>query len=393
MKNVEHRSPTKKELLDLKKQLEIIEKSEMTHQAFIGFDGFVDQIQKAVKKKRGGNNTFFGSIQEFSKHISSLAGKSGQIELITTKTKLGGNAPILSNALGELKVKSFCIGSMGFPLINPLFQNLAPTIEVLSVNAPGNSQAIEFNDGKLIFSDLSEFVNYDWSYIKKNADIDKIRNAVKSCNLIALVDWSNLPNATNIWQGLLDDVIKVANRKNLYFLFDLCDPSRRDATEVDQMLDLISSFSPYGKVTLALNENEAIKIWMALNDYDQDGRREPPSLMDIGAFLDYTLTIDTLLIHPIDRTIVYHKSSVLELMGHLVKDPKIQTGGGDNFNAGYCLGLLNGLSVAQRVLLGIATAGTYIQNGKSPSIKDLIDYLNNWASEIEIPQDFNTVAV
>jgi len=392
-RNIEHRSPTKREILELKKQLDNIEKSGTDRQVFIGFDGFVDKIQKAVKKKSGGNNAFFSNIEEFSKHVGSLAGRSGQIELVTTQTKAGGNAPILSNALGKLNVKSLCLGSMGSPVINPLFQNLTPSTQLLSVNEPGKSQAIEFSDGKLILSDVSGFVNYDWSHIKRNVDLEKIHDVFKSCDLVALVDWSNLLNGTNIWQGLLDDVIKVVNRKDYYFLFDLCDPSKKSAIDVDEILDLISSFSLYGTVTLALNENEAIKIWMALNGYDQGDRCNPPSLMDIGAFINYTINVDTLLIHPIDRTLAFQKNNILELMGRLVKEPKVQTGGGDNFNAGYCLGLLNGLSIDQRVLLGIATAGTFVQNGVSPSIKDLINYLNTWAIEIGMRQDLNTLAV
>lgn len=391
-KNIEHRSPAKEELLRLKEQLEAIEKSKPVHQVFVGFDGFVDKIQKAVKKKSGDNSIYFSSIQEFSKHISSLAGRSGQIELVTTQTKAGGNAPILCNALGELNVKSFCVGSLGTPVVDPLFQGLASKAEVLSINAPGRSQAIEFNDGKLIFSDLSGFVNYDWNFIKKNADLEKIRDAVRSSNLVALVDWSNLANATNIWQGLLDDVIKVVNRNDLYFLFDLCDPSRKDAMEIDEMLDLVSSFSHYGKVTIALNENEATKIWMALNGYEQNARNSPPCLMDIGAFINYTVTVDTLLIHPRDRTLAFQKNNMLELDGRFVKEPKVQTGGGDNFNAGYCLGLLNNLPMEQCVLLGISNAGAYVQNGKSPALRDLISYLNVWAMEVEMPKDSHSLA-
>lgn len=391
-KKSEQRSPVKKDLLKLKEWLSTIREPGKKHKAFIGFDGFVDKIQKAVKMKGCGNPVFFNSIQEFSKHIGSLSGRSGQIELVTTKTKAGGNAPILSSALGELNVKSFCIGSMGSPSISPLFQNATPGAEVLSVNNPGNSQAVEFDDGKIILSDLSGFINYDWGYIKRNVDLKTIRDSISSCDLVALVDWSNLPNATDIWKGLLDDVIKVVNHKDLYFLFDLCDPSRRDPLEIDEMLDLISSFSPYGKVTLALNENEARKIWIALSSHDQvAGLNNSPTLMDIGSFIFYTMTIDTLLIHPIDRVFAFQKNNTIELMGRLVEKPKIQTGGGDNFNAGYCLGLMSELPIDQRMLLAMATSGAYVQNGKSPRINDLVSYLEIWVNEIERRKGFDAL--
>lgn len=391
-RNTERRSSARTDLLRLKEWLESTLKSDTGHQVFIGFDGFIDKIQKAVKQKGNDNNIFFDSIHEFSEHIDSLTGRSGQIELVTTQTKAGGNAPILSAALGELNVKSFCVGSMGFPTINPLFQSITPQAEISSINAPGNSQAVEFNDGKIILSDLSGFANYDWKYIKKTAGLEKIRNSITSCNLVALVDWSNLPNATEIWQGFLNDIIKVVNRKDLYFLFDLCDPSGKGPMEIDEILDLISSFSDYGKVTLALNENEARRICVALTGCDEAANTNYfPTLVDIGSFIYYTMSVDTLLIHPIDKAIAFQKHKTTELTARLVKEPKVQTGGGDNFNAGYCLGLMNVLPIDQCMLLGIITAGAYVQNGKSPCINDLISYLDNWAYEIEKRKDFDAL--
>lgn len=388
-KNSELRSATK---TDIRKLIAHLGNVGRSGTVFVGFDGFVDKIQKAVKKKKDGQNIFFNSIEEFSKHLGSLSGKSGQIELVTTRTKAGGNAPILSAALAELNIKSFCIGAMGFPSVGPLFQGLTPMSEISSINSPGNSQAIEFNDGKIILSDLSSFTNYDWGYVKKNAGLDNLRNTIELCNVVALVDWSNLPNATNIWQGLLDDVIKVGTQSDFCFLFDLCDPSKKDAAEINEILKLISSFTPYGKVTLALNENETRKIGMALNhnEGDQDGSSQ---LADIGRFIYDSMEIDTLLIHPIDRALAFQKNQIIELRGRLVKEPKVQTGGGDNFNAGYCLGLLTGMSIDQCMLLSIVTAGVYVQNGKSPSVNDLIHYLNNWEMEIEKHEDLNAVAV
>jgi sugar/nucleoside kinase (ribokinase family) len=54
------------------------------------------------------------------------------------------------------------------------------------------------------------------------------------------------------------------------------------------------------------------------------------------------------------------------------------TGGGDNLNAGFCLGLLNNLSIEECMLAGMATSGAYVQNGFSPSMDDLIEYLKTY---------------
>jgi sugar/nucleoside kinase (ribokinase family) len=63
--------------------------------------------------------------------------------------------------------------------------------------------------------------------------------------------------------------------------------------------------------------------------------------------------------------------------GKLVEEPKILTGGGDNFNAGYALGCLMELEMEERLLLGMGCSGTYIQNGKSPDLSELGEYLES----------------
>ena len=49
----------------------------------VGFDGFVDYVIRPVKTRVDENNcTYFPTIDQFGDKISSLAGRSGNIELI-----------------------------------------------------------------------------------------------------------------------------------------------------------------------------------------------------------------------------------------------------------------------------------------------------------------------
>lgn len=353
---------------------------------FVGFDGFVDKIMKAVKQKHADKNDYFSTIQEFASRINSASGKSGQIELVLERTKLGGNAPILSNTLGKLGVSSYCAGTLGLPDRHPIFSSMDRKCEVISLQNPGDSTAIEFNDGKIILSELSAFNNYDWNFVKNSSEIDRIKKGVAESQIVAFVDWVNLPYSSEIWEGILDDIIKPTGRHDFYFLFDLCDPSKKTAIQIDEILDTISDFSVYGKVTLGLNENETLKIWSAIRGVNYDDpadRLKVPNVKQAGAELYKALNIDYLLVHPIDRTIVFHQQGVIELPGRLVKKPKVLTGGGDNLNAGYCLGLLLDLPIKQCMLLGMAVSGSYIENGSSPDMKSAIHYIEKWIHELK----------
>ena len=377
-------------LADLQQRLEILSKTRMGKRVFVGFDGFVDNIKQAVKQKKNFKTVYFKTLGEFADRISSASGKSGQVEMVTEKVKLGGNAPIFSNTLGKLGIRSYCVGSLGYPKKHPVFAGINDKCQVISVLDPGESDAIEFDDGKIIFSELSVFDHYDWKYIKNTVGLEKIRKPILESSLLAFVDWVNLPHASDIWVGVLDDIIKPSGRKDFLFLFDLCDPSKKTTEQIDEVLDLISCFSFCGKVTLGLNENETLKIWAAIKGVDSNDaeeKRKIPPVKEAGDFLYKAMNIDCLLIHPIDRTIVFHQRETLELQGRLVTKPKVLTGGGDNLNAGYCLGLLSGLSLSQCMVLGMAASGAYIQNGNSPDIRAIINYINVWMDDLAIKPD------
>jgi hypothetical protein len=348
---------------------------------FVGFDGFIDKIKKAVKHKRNATFDYYKTIPEFASRIQEISGRSGQIELVTQRVKLGGNGPILSNALGKFGVQSTCIGSIGYPQIHPVFSDLHKNCQSIGVLNPGESEAIEFDDGKIILSELSIFDQYDWNYVKERLDLERIRKVTADVKLMAFVDWVNLPHSSLLWEGFLNDVIKPSGRMDFVFLFDLCDPSKKSKEEIDDVLHLISRFSFYGKVTLGLNENETLKIWSALNRSVESTKM--PSLMEAGEFIFKTLNIDCLLIHPVDRTIVFHKTGIIEMQGRVVMNPKVLTGGGDNLNAGFILGLLTDLPLPQRMLLAMAASGAYVENGVSPCLRDIENYLVRWKREIQ----------
>lgn len=376
---------TDKLLLQLSRKLGQLKSTSSTKKAFVGFDGFVDLVKKAVKQRRTEEIIYYETLTDFADRIKQAAGKSGQIELVTKKVKLGGNAPILSNALGKLGVASYCAGSMGYPKLHAVFSAMNERCKIISLLDPGESQAVEFSDGKLILSELSVFHRYNWNYINNSPEIHQIRRAIVDCSLIAFVDWANLSLASNIWDGVLHDIIKPSGRKDFNFLFDLSDPSKKTVQQVDEVLDLISSFSHYGSVTLGLNENETLRIWCAIHGVDITNPAEKPKVPDVreaGDGIFKAMKIECLLVHPIDKAIAFCKKETIECIGRLVPHPKVLTGGGDNLNAGYCFGLLNGLPIEQCVLLGVAASGAYIQNGESPDVNSIIEYIETWRGEL-----------
>lgn len=391
-------------ITSLIKSLRYYQESGREFKALVGFDGYVDKIQKVVKSKNGTTSVYFDTITQIADFMATFAGKSGQIEIRNLELKLGGNAPIMANALGALGIKNTCIGTMGYPDLNNVFEEMNPNCEVISIAEPAQTNALECNDGKLIFSEVSTFEQLTWTYVAAIAGIDNLTKWIYESQLISFVDWANLNHCTDIWQGILEDIIENLNpapsekernayyfsSKNLFngdsngmrhknFFFDLGDPSKRSKEEILAALAIINRYKPYGKVTLCLNENEAQELYVSL----EGENLENTDLQTIIKYIFSKMSVHQVVVHPTDRSIICNKNGIFEVKGRLIPSPRILTGGGDNFNAGFCLGLVLDLPINQTMLLGMANAGAYMTNGVSPEMEDLIGYLEVWAEEIE----------
>ena len=70
--------------------------------AFVGLDGFVDEILHVVDKRESAERyTRLPTIQQFSERLAAAAGRSTNVELVSQLIKLGGNGPIMANALAS----------------------------------------------------------------------------------------------------------------------------------------------------------------------------------------------------------------------------------------------------------------------------------------------------
>ena len=68
--------------------------------AFVGLDGFVDEILHVVDKRYDAVRfDRIPTIAAYAQRLAAAAGRSTNVELVNVLTKLGGNGPIMANAL------------------------------------------------------------------------------------------------------------------------------------------------------------------------------------------------------------------------------------------------------------------------------------------------------
>lgn len=347
--------------------------------AFVGLDGFVDEIIHAVDTRQNAEQyTRLEMISDFGDRIKEAAGKSTNIEMVNQKTKLGGNGPIMANALATLGLKVTYVGALGYPNLHPVFKPFAERAEVHSIADSGRTDAVEFLDGKVMLVKSYSLKDITWANIQERFGRDRFEAAFKQSSLIGFVNWTMIPYMSDIWESLLSEFCPRLGGTRRRIFFDLADPQKRCAEDIQRALKLITQFQEHFDVTLGLNEKESVEIAEVLQI--PHGDHSPAGLAKMGREIYCRLNIDTLVVHPVTYAFAIRENNVATISGPRVTKPLITTGAGDHFNSGFCVGQLLGLDTAACVLLGVSTSGYYVRTAQTPTLSDLAGLLRNWPS-------------
>jgi len=331
----------------------------------VGFDGFVDLVIRPVKTRTDEKTfTYFPTIDQFGEKITSLAGRSGNIELIVNSTDFGGCGPHFANGVANMGVECTCIGAMGYPEKNTVFA-LNPNCKTISISEPGYSYVFEFGDGKIIMSDIEKISQLRWNDLIERISVEEMVAHFDDADIITLVNWSYLVHFHEIYEQFLEQVMPRLSKKDRKIYIDIADCAKRQPEEIKRALKMFGCYSEYAPTYLGLNKSEAMVMHSILCEGEYAG-----SLPTARAIKEYS-GIGTVVIHPVDSSAAVFDGGEIEVQGVLCENPKKTTGGGDNFNSGFCAGLLAGLDVKSCLISGMTTSYLYVKNGKCNSFEDI----------------------
>lgn len=346
--------------------------------AFLGLDGFVDEIFHVVDKRESAEKyTRLTTITKYAERMAAAAGKSTNVEMVSLMVKLGGNGPIMANALASFGLKISYLGNLGFPNMHPIFNDFAKAADVHTIAEPGYTDAVEFEDGKIMVGKHQSLKQVTWDNIKSRFGQEKFTDHCKSADLVAFVNWTMLTGMTDLWEAVLKDICPaIQNGKRRKLFVDLADPEKRTKQDIMRAMMLITSFQKYFDVILGLNEKESHEIGSTIGINTKVST--PDALQERCKAIHAYLKIDTLVVHPTAFALATGPDGTSIVEGPFTPKPKITTGAGDHFNSGFCLGKLLGFSTRESLLTGVTTSGHYVRTGQSPSIDDLASMMNHW---------------
>lgn len=351
--------------------------------ALVGLDGFVDTIVKPVATRTGQGDAFttISNIPEFASRIARAAGKSTNLELYPLMDKLGGNGPIMAAALLAGGTDITYVGALGRPIVHSVFQNFAARAKIVSLCEPASTVAIEFNDGKLMLGQLRSLDTITLSKIYEVMGVAEFRASIAAADLVALVNWTMIPNMTGIFRDLIASVLptlpaRPTDTAPRAFFFDLADPEKRTREDLVEVLTLIGRFESFGRVTLGLNLKEAQQVASVLGLAVPD--KDETSLRSTCAAIREKLGVGTVVVHPRESAACATTAGTAWVPGPYCENPVITTGAGDHFNGGFSQGQLLGLDPEGCLTLGVCTSGHYVRTAQSPTLDDLEQFLINW---------------
>lgn len=345
-----------------------------------GFDGFVDTIVTPVAKRSGPGEAFepIADITQFAQRIQGAAGKSTNIEYYPRMDKLGGNGPLMANALLAGGSSLTYIGAIGRGHVHPVFADLAARSKaVYCLTEPALTTAVEFLDGKIMFGQTKTLDNLAFPALR-DAMGPALRQEFGEADLVALVNWTMITHMTALFRALRTEVLAKAPARARRFFFDLADPEKRSEADLREAIAEIAKFEEFGKVTLGLNFKEAQQVTDALQLPALTEETES-ALTGGAAAIRKALAIDCVVVHPRKSAACATADGVAWVPGPYCEKPLITTGAGDHFNGGFSLGQLLGASPETCLALGVCTSGHYVRTAESPTLDQLETFLAQWA--------------
>lgn len=349
-----------------------------------GFDGFVDQLVQIVEERTDLEHfTPVPTISRFAELLAASAGKSSLREFVVHGLDAGGCAVNLGDGIATLGARLDYFGTLGEPR-HPAFDAFATKCHSCTSwgREPGFTMAVEFQDGKTMFSSVSQLAEFNEAHLAGCLENGGFLAACVEASLIALTNWTLYPHMSACWSLLQRQVFSCLEHRPWVFI-DLVDPRGRSQADLRALLPVLTDFEKHTRCVLGGNLNEAnvFASLLGLKPVNEEGQAVAALCEEIRQ----ALNLHEVAIHCVTGAAVSAGDGTVWVDGPHTPSPKKSTGAGDRYNAGYCLGRMLDLSPAERCLLGTASSGFFVRNARSGTLGEIANLLEDWEAGVLAP--------
>lgn len=344
-----------------------------------GFDGVIDRVRTIIASRSGPDNyERMDTLQEFGTRIVDAAAldTSCSIEWFCDRKRAGGHTSHLGRAMEQLGHQPTIIGTFGTPP-HETFTNEYERTKLVSIGAAPVTDAIEFDDGKVLLSETRQLADLDWDHICSTIGLKTLVAAIDRTELLGIGYWATIPQMSSIWEGLCEDLWSRLRDPPSRVLIDPADISRLSTDVLTHGVASLDALNDTVPVTMSANHREALCL---ANVLDLNADRP---LLDVAAALRDALGVSEVVVHTVSEAVLATADDRCRVVIPREPEPKMTTSAGDHFNAGLSAAKLAGVNSGAQLVAGSAVAGWFVRNGRPPTYDELRSFVGSYEARFE----------
>jgi hypothetical protein len=331
------------------------------------------------------------SMNEFGTRVLKTSGSSCNIERVLKKEIAGGFAPNMARALDHLGTNVILSASMGKPEIKPLFQEYSSRVKLHSIQEPGTTICLEFDDGKVMTTDFGSINSITWDTVLHTIPKDDFINLIEHSDAIGQGHWALVPNMTHFWKRMIQEIFPCLSfPKKKIFMVDVADITKRSDKDVVEMLQVLHQVEDFMPSVLSMNDRETIEISKILSRFSNAFGNIPlhslqtkDDFKDIGKRMNKLIDLSYIISHDPHFTTISTKTHHYWVTEGYTAHPAYTTAAGDHYNAGVLLGIVCGLKPYEALVLGNAVTAIFVRTGVSPTFHHVDTFVEKYFHYID----------
>ncbi|WP_135305955.1 carbohydrate kinase family protein [Haloarcula amylovorans] len=343
-----------------------------------GFDGFVDNVRQAGTNAGSSADERITTLREFGEEIVTSAAADSSLAISWERhgQRTGGHVSHLSRAYQTLGFDTTLVGMCGDPILD-IFEQEFKACTVYSLGDPGITDAIEFNDGKLMLMESGGAATLDWETIESRVGIETLVDELDGAKLLGIGYWAVIPEMASILDGLREEVFPKLSAPPEQVLLDPANIRELDQEVLEPIVTATRRLAEEVEVTVSANRYETKELADVLGAHTSE-----ELVADARVVFD-SLAVDRFVGHSVTESVVVSDEGTTSVSVNPVDSPELTTSAGDHFNAGVSLGLVEDLPEAAAVVLGNALAREFVRTGETPSYDDVVSAVSSYDAQFE----------
>jgi len=341
-----------------------------------GFDGYLDRVREVVADRTDPESyERLPRLAEFRDRLdrSVEAGSSLSYEWLEDGRRTGGHTCHLARAFGTWDFAPTLVGMYGEP-VGETFEREFGDYDLHSIGEPGVTDAVEFDDGKLMLTEIGDTMTLDWAGLDDRFGHDRLLDRLDSAALLGVGYWSEAPATPSILSGLSERWSDIDDPPATV-LVDPGDVRKLEPERLRSGRAAIGELCAATDVVVSANRAETAVLADAYaGEADREFETAAEAVFDA---LDPTWFVG----HGVDRSVVVTADGTESVSVPAVEEPELTTSSGDHFNAGLALARITGLDPAAAVVVGNAVAGHFVRTADQPSLAEVRGFVDDYLAK------------